>query len=444
MLKKQMAEFLLNEHDSIIYVTEKQGYGLEYMNAKAKEFFGLPMDDLSYQDKKCYELFFNRKSPCATCVRPILNHDDFYRYDTYNEKLQEHFYHRVKFIKIEEEDYFFKITDIYTDKVKRQLEIEHQLETQRTLIRCIHTLTEEANVLEAISSLLQIVAEYYKGDRAYLFEINWETQSFSNTYEWVKENVSKEIDNMQYVPLSLISHWIASFEKEKQFYLSRLEEETPDSATYALLQLQNVQSLMAVPLIQNHVITGFIGVDNPRQNYEDFTLLSSVTHFILNDLEKRNVTEKLRDLSFIDSLTGLYNRNRYNHSVDLLRKSPPPALGILYLDLNGLKELNDRKGHNVGDSVLCQTSQVLLSLFRDDSYRIGGDEFVIILPNIPKKSFEDRVQQLHQRFAEKGIEISIGTSWCQDNVDICKQIKLADQRMYEEKEKFYKEKAEKN
>lgn len=439
MLAKQMAEFLLNEHDSIIYVTGKEDYRLEYMNIKAKEFFGFDKNDISYQGKKCYELFFNCDAPCEFCTRPILNHDDFYRYETYNDRLQDHFYHRAKYITIEDKEYYFKITDVYTDRIKRQLEIEHQLKTQNTLLRCIRTLTEEPTTHAAITSLLQNVAEYYKADRAYLFEINHNTQEASNTYEWVKTGVSPEIENLQKVPLSVISHWIEIFENHQKFYLSKLEEqEHPDSEAYAILQSQNVQSLMAVPLLEKEMITGFIGVDNPRQNYNDFTLLSSVTHFILNDLEKRSVTEKLKNLSFIDTLTGLYNRNRYNHLVTELLQEAPAILGIIYLDLNGLKRINDRSGHNAGDNLLRLTSEILLSLFRDDVYRIGGDEFVIVLPHIPKPVFDTRIEKLRQKMKEVDIQISLGACWRDSDVNIVQQVKVADKRMYQEKEAYYK------
>lgn len=439
MLAKQMAEFLLNEHDSIIYVTGKEDYRLEYMNIKAKEFFDFDKNDTSYQGQTCYKLFFGYDAPCEFCTRPILNHDDFYRYETYNDRVQEHFYHRAKYITIEDKEYYFKITDVYTDRIKRQLEMEHQLETQNTLLRCIRTLTEEPTTQAAITSLLQLVAEYYKADRAYLFEINHEMQEATNTYEWARTGVSPELENLQQIPLSVISHWIEIFEEQQKFYLSKLEEqEHPDSETYAILQSQNVQSLMAVPLIDKDIITGFIGVDNPRQNYDDFTLLSSVTHFILNDLEKRNVTEKLKNLSFLDTLTGLYNRNRYNHMVTELLQEPPSSLGVIYLDLNGLKKVNDQEGHSAGDHLLRHTSQILLSLFRDDVYRIGGDEFVILLPHIPKPVFDTRIEKLRQRFDEAGILISLGSCWRDCDVNITQQVKIADNRMYQEKEEYYK------
>ncbi len=440
MLAKQMAEFLLNEHDSIIYVTGKEDYRLEFMNAKAKEFFGLDKDDTSYLGQTCYNLFFGCDTPCEFCTRPILNHDDFYRYETYNDKLKEHFYHRTKFITIEGKEYYFKITDVYTDRIQRQLETEHQLETQNTLLRCIRTLTEEPTTKAAITSLLQIVAEYYKADRAYLFEIDHELQEASNTYEWVRADVSAEIDNMQRLPLSIFSHWIEIFKKQQKFYLSKLEEqEHLDSETYALLQNQNIQSLMAVPLIAKGTITGFIGVDNPRQNYNDFMLLSSVTHFILNDLEKRSVTEQLKNLSFTDSLTGLYNRNRYNHMVSGLLQNPPSVLGIIYLDLNGLKKVNDQGGHSAGDNLLRRTAQILLSLFRDDTYRIGGDEFVVLLPRIPKFVFDMRIEKLRQKFQEADILISLGSCWRDHNVNILQQVKEADRLMYEEKKEYYRQ-----
>ena len=440
MLWKPIAEFLINEHDSIVYVAGIDDYELKYMNAKAKELFGIAEDDTSYLGKKCHKVFFDKDTPCEFCKNPILNNHSFCRWDSYNDVFKEHFYHRSKLISIEGEDYHFEIADIYTDRVKRQLETEHQLETQKTLIRCIHTLAADLNVHSAITSLLEIVTEYHKGDRAYLFEIDWDLHETSNTYEWAIEGVSRERDNLQHIPLNVIPHWIQLFQEQGAFYISNLEEhEHPDSEAYSILQTQNIESLIAVPLIRDNVITGFIGVDNRRKNYDDFTLLTSITYFMQNDLEKRRVTEKLKNLSYKDCLTGMFNRHMYNQTTEDLKDTPLSTLGIIYLDLNGLKGINDSKGHEAGDELLRKTASIIRSLFRDDTYRIGGDEFVIILPGIPEKVFHDRIVKLRDKFGENQVQVSIGSCWRDQNINIIEQVRIADEAMYKEKEEYYLE-----
>lgn len=438
MLWKQIAQILMN--DSIVYVAGINDYKLKYMNASAKELFGIPSDDESYLEQKCYKLFFDQDTPCDFCKNPILNKENFYRWDSYNQKFDEHFYHRSKMISIEGEDYHFEIADIFTDRIKRQLEIEHQLETQQTLIKCIQTLSDKYDANHAINSLLQIVGHYYDCDRTYLFEINWMMEILSNTYEWVNNGVSREIDNLQDIPVSVIKHWLYIFREKGAFYISNVDENVDqDTREYELLQMQNIQSLVAAPLFKEGIITGFIGVDNPRKNFEDFTLLTSVTHVIQNDLEKRRVTQKLEKLSYEDPLTGLYNRNKYNYTIEDLKTAPPGQLGIVYIDLNGLKTVNDTYGHEEGDKLLRSAASIIRSLFRNDNYRIGGDEFVIILPHIPEQVFYDRIDRLRKHFEKENVLASIGFNWRDKNVNIIEQVRMADINMYAEKEAFYKE-----
>ena len=78
-----------------------------------------------------------------------------------------------------------------------------------------------------------------------------------------------------------------------------------------MMQQQNVQRLLAVPLRRETRIIGFLGVDNPREHSHDPTLLSSIQFFVTNSLEQKKVQEKLYRLSYRDTLTGLDNRNRY-------------------------------------------------------------------------------------------------------------------------------------
>ena len=110
----------------------------------------------------------------------------------------------------------------------------------------------------------------------------------------------------------LLHHGEKKFEREGSFYISNLdlEKDREDERAYECLKTQNVNSLLAVPLIRNREIIGFIGVDNPRKNYRIFHS-SSIQFFIMNRLDTKAQQEKLQYLSYRDALTNLYNRNRY-------------------------------------------------------------------------------------------------------------------------------------
>lgn len=327
----------------------------------------------------------------------------------------------------------------------RENKTKKQLSVADTLINCITLLTEEKDINKAIDSLLKILNDYFDGDRAYLFEFDYEKQTTSNSYEYAAEGISKQIDILQDVPLEVIDSWIKKFEETGTFYISSLDKDVDkESETYKILEMQEITSLIAVPLIKDDLIIGFLGIDNPKSNYEDLTLLSSATFFILDSIDRRESHEKLHRLSFEDTLTSVFNRNKFNHDIEEYHQHPVEDIGVAYFDLNGLKQVNDTKGHEAGDKLVKNAATGINSVFIGDTYRIGGDEFVVITCHIKKDVFEHNVEETIKKLNENGISVSFGTSWEQRSDTIEKQLTTADHLMYENKLLHYKELEEKN
>lgn len=317
--------------------------------------------------------------------------------------------------------------------------VEKEASVSNALIKCIRVLNSHPDMDVALNKLLEIIDKYFDGDRAYIFENDYERQTTSNLYEYTVDGVVPEIDELQDVPLGAIDYWMDRFREDGTFYISDVKKEVDkDTDTYRLLKMQNIKKLIAVPLIEERKIIGFIGVDNPKQNYEDLSLLSSVTFFILDSIEKREMTKELQKMSFEDGLTRLNNRNKFNQVMDELKVTPPKSMGVVYLDLNGLKEVNDRFGHEAGDKLIKKSAKIIYDIFGVDAFRIGGDEFVAIVVNDSKESFVNKVKSTKALMKQKEVSISVGTSFREENCDIEKQLADADMKMYEEKQKFYK------
>ncbi len=327
----------------------------------------------------------------------------------------------------------------------RENKTKKQLSVADTLINCITLLTEEKDINKAIDSLLKILNDYFDGDRAYLFEFDYEKQVTNNTYEYAAEGVTKEIDILQNVPLEVIDTWIKKFEETGTFYISSLDKDVDkDSDTYRILEMQQIQSLIAVPLIKDGVIIGFLGIDNPKINYDDLSLLSSASFFILDSIDRRENHTMLQRLSFEDALTTVYNRNKFNRDIEEYHKKAIDDIGVAFFDINGLKEVNDNLGHEAGDKLIKSAATGINSVFVGDTYRIGGDEFVVITCHVKKDVFEKNIEETIRKLQANGISVSFGTSWEQNSDNIQKQLTTADHLMYENKLLYYKELEEKN
>ena len=154
-------------------------------------------------------------------------------------------------------------------------------------------------------------------------------------------------------------------------------------------------------------------------------------------MERYENEQLLNQLSYIDKLTSFYNRNRYIQFINELRDSSY-SIGIIFLDVNGLKETNDNFGHDSGDKLLTTCARIIRENTNSDNlYRIGGDEFVVIYLKISKENFYDQVRNLKNSFKESDCKIAVGFEWGNTCKDIEKIIKQADELMYENKKKFY-------
>ena len=201
-----------------------------------------------------------------------------------------------------------------------------------------------------------------------------------------------------------------------------------------MLRDQNVWRLLTVPICRGRQIIGFMGLDNPRRHAQDPTLLSSIQFFIVNSLDQRDQQEYLRQLSYHDMLTHLQNRNSYMEKLRSWQQEPPEQMGGIYVDLNGLKQTNDTQGHEAGDALICNTAEALECVFPRQAYRMGGDEFVVLLRDISQSRFEEQVQQLRRELQQRQISAAVGAIWQQSPPDVEALMREADDRMYREKE----------
>lgn len=439
MLLDKIKISIPEECGSLIFVADTKDCALLYMNKEMKAKLGMAPEDESYIGKPCGEVLQEITHSCYNCKS--CRGCDAAKFTTalyHNKEHDEYFQIRWKAIEIDGKTLYLEIGDEVTEQIKKQEDTLHQLTRERVLIRCARTLELKLDVKDALNRLFEIIGNYYKAGRTYLFEIDYEEQTTSNTYEWVAEGVSAEIDNLQNVPLEAARPFLDMFEERGMFYITDLDEDlSEDSSTYQVLEAQGIHSLLAVPVVNDDEVVGFLGVDDPKDNVKDFELLTSVLYFIQNDLEKRRVMEQLERLSYEDTLTGLYSRNRYNEVRKAMKKKVPDKLGIIYMDLNGLKWVNDTLGHDHGDKLIKKTAKILKKVVGKEGYRIGGDEFVAICPGIAEAELQQKILALMEVTEKEEISISIGASWRDRDVNIKEQLHEADQCMYEEKKNYY-------
>lgn len=225
------------------------------------------------------------------------------------------------------------------------------------------------------------------------------------------------------------------FQKEQVYFMDGLEQEK-GLVTYEMLERQKVWRLLAVPMCRGKQIIGFLGLDNPREHARDTTLLASIQFFITNSLDRRDQQRYLERLSYYDTLTHLRNRNGYMETLKRWSGRELQQVGGIYTDLNGLKKTNDTLGHEAGDALICRMASALEAAFPEKAYRIGGDEFVVLMQDIPQEVFEENVRRFRAELQRQNVCAAVGAVWEPHTRDLEALLRRADERMYEEKQKM--------
>ena len=148
---------------------------------------------------------------------------------------------------------------------------------------------------------------------------------------------------------------------------------------------------------------------------------------------------KINELAFSDSLTGVRNRHYLNQMLDNWPESVAYT-GVIFCDLNKLKFTNDNYGHDAGDKLLCNFANILRSLFHtEDIIRYGGDEFVIIIKGIAQDKFNLLLRDFDKVNKQDEVPYaSIGYLWDKNCTDLQNLINQAENKMYLDKNEFYK------
>lgn len=230
------------------------------------------------------------------------------------------------------------------------------------------------------------------------------------------------------------------FENEQD--MEYIKEKNP--LWYDSLVKAHVQSLVLFPLKSGFELLGYIWATNfdTDKTLHIKETLELTTYFIASEISSYQMFDKFKILSTVDLLTGVLNRNEMNNRVMQLSIDNRPGrenIGIVFADLNGLKQMNDNEGHSAGDKLIKDAAKILKHIFPDkEIYRAGGDEFMVLLRGTSMSELEDYSRQM-KAVAEETETVSFAIGLCveEDSQSIYDAMRKADINMYEDKKAFY-------
>lgn len=325
---------------------------------------------------------------------------------------------------------------------KRIITLKEQNDLAYVVLNCVETLESEKSFEEAVHDLLSIICGFFECDRSYILKkvVN------SLEIEFEKVFTAPNSTKMNEIPQESINEWFDTIGKSDTlsvFSTESLIGKNPKYKNeYEILLDNGINSFLGVRLYENGVFKRFLLIDNPKVHTLEVDLLKNVAFFVESHLVKGNLLKKLEELSYTDSLTGLYNRNFYNNYLNHINSMQGGKFGVIFADVNGLKRANDNFGHEIGDILIKWSANSLKDNLGGMIFRIGGDEFVCFIEDITQNEFQQRINKLMESLkSQEYMHISIGYSYVEGDFDINNVIKVVDDNMYEDKKEYYKQKA---
>jgi diguanylate cyclase (GGDEF)-like protein len=202
---------------------------------------------------------------------------------------------------------------------------------------------------------------------------------------------------------------------------------------------------LGVPLIVRDKTIGAVAVQSysPRTSYtpEDRDLLMIIANQIALAVSEKQTEAKLIHASTHDELTGLFNRAYYETEIQRLGAGRNEPVGVVMMDIDGLKYTNDHFGHATGDILIREAARIIHKAFRSNDVvsRIGGDEFAVLLPESNQEVVEEAIRRVNSMIVENQpiglpIKLVLSAGGCTtEGRSLREAIVRADQQMYRNK-----------
>lgn len=443
-----MAGFTIefDELDEIVYIADIQTYELLYINQ-----FGIQqLESVSSKDvigKPCYQVFQELDAPCAFCCFTSLCENAVHEWE-YTNSLRNCNYKIIeKLIGYQGHKAVLRVAIRITGIAETQ--IKNNLCVDEIAMECAKKLQDMDDERQALHETLAMLGRRLHGDRVFIFEIHGKLMS--NTYEWCAAGISSRKKDMQSVPTNICRRWLESFIRREPYVIQNVEEcKEAEPEIYQKMIQYAVTSRITVPLFEHDTLLGFLGIDNPVKEigHNIANIMKTLSYYIQKTMMNIKATAKLEEMTYLDGMTSTKNRNAFMLDVEKMNmelhsndhKKEKKGYGVVFTDVNGLKETNDTAGHDTGDDLLMGVARKIRMEFQDwNVYRTGGDEFVVLCAGIEESDFIKKAAILKQQLSRPSSfeSASVGASWSNEALYIEEIINQAEAEMYESKKLYY-------
>lgn len=427
----EIADLLLDNIDEFVFITDAASKNIVYINKPLTEALGLKQPFVG----TCYSIIKGKNEPCTDC-KSICSCDDKFHINTLVDcALKDDFIIKSRNINLYDRTYIINVA--IQKKIKHSVV---DLDTTFNDVIAPYTIIFTKNIhnpdillyrfLEHLGSSI-VANAVYMYEHVQLTEDHIKNKSDDNKSSSVKSKLTK------------ILLWTC---QEKEYDVAH--QNVPANILESILTEQIVKTYSfendtycALPVILDEKILGAVIIKNANEDRTNTLTpcFKTIINLMASALHNRIMQAEITNYSNLDPLTKLKNRKCL--ITDIPSLSVAQRLGVIFINVNGLKQINNTTGIDKGDTILKKTASLLKQLLHNSDYiyRLGGDEFIGIYPDIDEHEFillSDMIKAFMS--SDKGFSASVGTSWIKSGMTIQNAINKAESDMYTEKKKYYR------
>lgn len=337
--------------------------------------------------------------------------------------------------------------------IQRLKENEAQIKFQKMVSQISGHFVKvtESNLDEKINEMLELSGEHFQVDRTFFISLSEEQKN----YEWCNDGIEPAINIIPEITDDAFPWWITQILNTDLINIADVEMLPPEArAEKEILKYHKIKSLISIPVRNKGKIVGFLFFASVKEaktfgeNHQE--LLKILANLLSDALVKVEAEKEISYMAYYDALTGLPNhtlfKNRLEQTIHLARETES-LIGVVFIDLDSFKSVNDTIGHLGGDEMLKQVAGRLSGHLgkHDTLSRFGGDEFLITLTEMDRvehitkiadKIIKSLAQPVIVKAQEFFITASVGIAvYPEDGDDTEELIKNADLAMYASKDK---------
>lgn len=378
----------LETADDFLYISDPDTYEIYYVSTP--DISLISPEWSTYTGRKCYELMYQRTSPCPFCTSHLLSYDQYHIWIYHNESVNKDFVLKDKFITWHGKKARMEVVSVFSSQEQLKKLLLQSIDNQNVLLSCMSRMKNDMDVKSLIKDIIEKIGNYFDAEWGYLYCRG----DMACLVHWSRHPDFFYPENP--IPDSWMqSEWSELFTDNAKIIIrntEELKEMCPD--IYASMKSQGIRSSLSVPIYANEKLKGLFVINNFSKNIKECAFLTGLAAYISSLIQQENLWKSKYQLQYYDRLTGARNLEGYRREVQrILWENPGRKYALSYCDIKNFKYINDVFGFNVGNELLCYWAELSSRRCREGEVfcRVSDDNFSFFY------WYED-IGQLEERF----------------------------------------------